>query len=90
MSKEYQALEQALSQKDGITISAALKAWLSTVIVEEVEQVQIDKALNDISESLYSAEPKQIETSELKRLIKQVQKQQAKRQKAKPATLEKL
>ncbi len=89
-SNEYQALEQALSQKDGITISAALKAWLSTVIVEEEEQRQIDKALNDISESLYSSEPKKIETNELKRLIKQVQKQQAKRHKSKPASLEQL
>lgn len=89
-SNEYQVLEQALTQKDGIAISAALKAWLSTVIIEEQEQIQIDEALNQISESLYSSEPKPIETKQLQRLIKQVEKQQTKRHKAKPATLEKL
>ncbi len=87
---EYQALQQALIQKDGIAISAALKVWLTTVITEEHEQQQIDEALNQISASLYSSEPKAIETDQLQRLTKQVQKQQTKRQKAKPIVLEKL
>ncbi len=89
-SNEYQALQQALTEKDGIAISATLKAWLKTVTVEQEEQKQIDEALNQISASLYSSEPKPLETTQLQRLIKQVEKQQAKRHKAKPAELEKL
>jgi len=90
-SSEYQAVKNALSGKvDGIAMSAAIKAWLNTVVLEEQEQVAINKALNDINQALYSSTPQEIKTDELEKLVERIQKQQAKRSKVKPETLAKL
>ncbi|PNH93503.1 BatD family protein [Vibrio diazotrophicus] len=90
-SSEYQAVKNALSGKvDGIAMSAAIKAWLNTVVLEEQEQVEINKALNDINQALYSSTPQEIKTDELEKLVERIQKQQAKRSKVKPETLAKL
>ncbi|MBD0786326.1 BatD family protein [Vibrio sp. Y2-5] len=90
-STEYQAVKNSLSGKvDGIAMSAAIKAWLNTVVLEEEEQVAINKALNEINQALYSSTPQEIKTDELEKLVERIQKQQAKRSKAKPVTLAKL
>jgi hypothetical protein len=90
-SSEYQAVKNALSGKvDGIAMSAAIKAWLNTAVLEEQEQVAINKALNDINQALYSSTPQEIKTDELEKLVERIQKQQAKRSKVKPETLAKL
>lgn len=87
-SSEYQAVKNALSGKvDGIAMSAAIKAWLNTLVLEEQEQVAINKALNDINQALYSSTPQEIKTDELEKLVERIQKQQAKRRKVKPVTL---
>jgi len=90
VSTEYETLINTLNEGDGITISAALKAWLQTVELDEQESKEINQALNDINQSLYSSHPKAIQTTTLKKLVERIQKQQAKRHKAKPSTLAQL
>lgn len=56
-------------------------------VLENQEQVAINKALNDINQALYSSTPQEIKTDELEKLVERIQKHQAKRSKVKPVTL---
>jgi len=86
-SSEYEAVINALANADGIAICAAINAWIPTVQLTDEEQAELNEKLNKINQSLYSPQPKAIDTKTLKRLIDAIQKQQSKRGKTKTESL---
>lgn len=80
-SSNYQQLQQALQGNDGIALSHALKRWQAEVVTTDQEQAQLQLALSELNQALYSANPGSYSSRELAQLTKRIEQQQNKRKK---------
>lgn len=75
---QWQQLQQALEQKDGIAISHAVTLWMESLVLNQEERRQLEQALNQFNTQLYSANAQTANLNELKQRISLIHQQHSK------------